>query len=114
MTVFVSHAWANKWGLVVAMLAAAFDAKRCEDLKVFFWIDVFAICQTSHAIVDGALRCTDAPALQLANQDDVRCVNEDFILTYQRQSRSQNNIERPKLRRVSRILSLNKQLAMVD
>lgn len=72
VTVFVSHVWANKWGLLVKMLSSAFDVKRCQALNVYFWIDVFAICQTQHCIEKGVLKVSDEPKFLEANEEDVR------------------------------------------
>eukprot|EP00300_Choanocystis_sp_HF-7_P005519 c14124_g1_i2.p1 GENE.c14124_g1_i2~~c14124_g1_i2.p1 ORF type:complete len:640 (+),score=146.99 c14124_g1_i2:275-1921(+) len=72
VTIFVSHVWANKWGLLVKMLSTAFDAKRCQALNIYFWVDVFAICQTQHTIKAGRLQCTDDAIFRDANEEDVR------------------------------------------
>eukprot|EP00301_Raphidiophrys_heterophryoidea_P011942 c18202_g1_i1.p1 GENE.c18202_g1_i1~~c18202_g1_i1.p1 ORF type:complete len:967 (-),score=248.24 c18202_g1_i1:119-3019(-) len=73
VTVFVSHAWANKWGLIVKMLSDSFDLATCRKLKVFFWLDVFAICQVRHKISEkGVLTTLDTRECQDANKSDVK------------------------------------------
>jgi hypothetical protein len=72
VTVFVSHAWSNMFGLIVMMLTNSFHHQRCEDLPVYFWIDIFGVAQTQHVVSDaGDVICNDLDAYRIGNKDDM-------------------------------------------